>query len=619
MNGGGINPAGHPRQNQHVEGAIPRQAQHPPRRYNFPEQMDDSDDEDTTSHNYPAQQREYYRPKTVDEAYNMALRAEELLSQATSRKQSMAAPTRNTTEANSQRTAPNQNFVPSLSNNSQEAVGNNSKFQRKKGGEISSKGIAPNPYARPKTGKCFKCGEPGHRSNECRARKYVNMVEEQDEFDEEGDINEGEVEVAEEVGEHLNCVVQRLLYTTEKNNPAQRNNIFRAHCSVLGKVCKLIIDNGSCDNIVSKALVQRLGLPTEPHPKPYKLGWIKEGTSVMVTEVCHVPVSIGKSYQDTVTCEVIDMDACHILLGRPWQFDVDAIYHGRQNTYKFVSKNKKILIPLISWSVADQRKTCAVTITANWKEFIAETKEFKTILLVVAKERDSQYFVPDELSSLLKEFSEVAPEELPDGLPPLRDIQHQIDLIPGASLPNLPHYRMNPMENEALNNIVVELLRKGFIQENGIRVDEEKVDGMHKSASNMAEQVKNVQEEVKAKLIASNAKYKAAADKKCRQQVFQVGEQVLIYLRKERYPAGTFHKLNPKKYGPFEIVRKINDNAYVVDIPDEWKISKTFNVADIFKFYPGQELYPDEATSGTSFPQAGEYDGVHTSNTIQGT
>nr|GMC51129.1 zf-CCHC domain-containing protein/Asp_protease_2 domain-containing protein [Ipomoea batatas] len=371
MNGGGINPAGHPRQNQPVEGAIPRQAQHPPRRYNFPEQMDDSDDEDTTSHNYPAQQREYYRPKTVDEAYNMALRAEELLSQATSRKQSMAAPTRNTTEVNSQRTAPNQNFVPSLSNNSQEAV--------------------------------------GHRSNECRARKYVNMVEEQDEFDEEGDINEGEVEVAEEVGEHLNCVVQRLLYTTEKNNPAQRNNIFRAHCSVLGKVCKLIIDNGSCDNIVSKALVQRLGLPTEPHPKPYKLGWIKEGTSVVVTEVCHVPVSIGKSYQDTVTREVIDMDACHILLGRPWQFDVDAIYHEQQNTYKFVSKNKKILIPPISWSVADQRKTCAVTITANWKEFIAETKEFKTILLVVAKERDSQYFVPDELSSLLKEFSEVAP------------------------------------------------------------------------------------------------------------------------------------------------------------------------------------------------------------------
>nr|GMD27161.1 Zinc finger, CCHC-type [Ipomoea batatas] len=584
---------------------------------------------------------------TVDEAYNMALRAEELLSQATSRKQSMATPTRNTTEANSQRTTPNQNFVPSLSNNSQEAVGNNSKFQRKKGGEISSKGIAPNPYARPMTGKCFKCGEPGHRSNECRARKYVNMVEEQDEFDEEGDINEGEVEVVEEVGEHLNCVVQRLLYTTEKNNPAQRNNIFRAHCSVLGKVCKLIIDNGSCDNIVSKALVQRLGLPTEPHPKPYKLGWIKEGTSVMVMEVCHVPVSIGKSYQDTVTCEVIDMDACHILLGRPWQFDVYAIYHGRQNTYKFVWKNKKILIPPISWSVADQRKTCVVTITANWMEFIAEAKEFKTILLVVAKERDSQYFVPDELSSLLKEFSEVAPEELPDGLPPLRDIQHQIDLIPGASLPNLPHYRMNPMENEALNNIVSELLRKGFIQETEFAYNSSvhmsigrspfsvvytktprhavdllhlpKVDGMHKSASNMAEQVKNVQEEVKAKLIASNAKYKAATDKKRRQQVFQVGEQVLIYLRKERYPAGTFHKLSPKKYGPFEIVRKINDNAYVVGIPDEWKTSKTFNVADIFKFYLGQELYPDKATSGTSFPQAGEYDGVHTSNTIQGT
>ena len=73
--------------------------------------------------------------------------------------------------------------------------------------------------------------------------------------------------------------------------------------------------------------------------------------------------------------------------------------------------------------------------------------------------------LPPEALPIVREFSQVFPEELPDHLPPLRDIQHAIDLVPGATLPNLPHYRLNPTEHVELKRQVDELLNKGFIIE----------------------------------------------------------------------------------------------------------------------------------------------------------
>ena len=103
----------------------------------------------------------------------------------------------------------------------------------------------------------------------------------------------------------------------------------------------------------------------------------------------------------------------------------------------------------------------------NAKELEREITEGLTIWMLTAREIKDETPVeyPQKVVEILKEFQDVFLEDLLDHLSPLRDIQHEIELVPGATLPNLSHYRMNPSEYNELQKQVGKLLRKGFIRE----------------------------------------------------------------------------------------------------------------------------------------------------------
>jgi hypothetical protein len=110
-------------------------------------------------------------------------------------------------------------------------------------------------------------------------------------------------------------------------------------------VCHFIIDGGSCNNIVSALLVEKLGLQPHRHPHPYHTQ-LNNSRTVKVSAMICLLFSIGDYHVD-VDCDIVPMQACHLLLGQPWQFDVDSVHFGRCNKYTFIHNDKKVvLVPL---------------------------------------------------------------------------------------------------------------------------------------------------------------------------------------------------------------------------------------------------------------------------------
>ncbi|GJY40973.1 RNA-directed DNA polymerase [Tanacetum coccineum] len=123
--------------------------------------------------------------------------------------------------------------------------------------------------------------------------------------------------------------------------------------------------------------------------------------------------------------------------------------------------------------------------------------------------------------------------------------------------------------------------------------------------ADQSEQIKELHRSVREQIIRHNEQYKEHADKRRKQILYREGDLVWIHLRKERFSAGHFGKLKPRGDGPFHFLKKINDNAYKIELPGHYNVSATFNVADLSPYKGDSD---DEPDSGSNLFQEGEDD-----------
>ena len=91
-----------------------------------------------------------------------------------------------------------------------------------------------------------------------------------------------------------------------------------------------------------------LGLRMWKHPQPHCVESMHHTGKLKVTHKVRINFSVG-NYTDMVICDILPMDACQLLLGRPWQYDSGATHDGRSNTYSFWNNGKRhVLRPMFA-------------------------------------------------------------------------------------------------------------------------------------------------------------------------------------------------------------------------------------------------------------------------------
>jgi hypothetical protein len=110
-----------------------------------------------------------------------------------------------------------------------------------------------------------------------------------------------------------------------------RSNLFHIKTIMRNTKIDTLIDVGSQSNIISEELVKQLGLKIQVHHKPYTLKWISNHHQMHITKHCTIKFAISSKYVDKVTCDVVSLSECGMVLGSPYLYDRKAIFYMTKN------------------------------------------------------------------------------------------------------------------------------------------------------------------------------------------------------------------------------------------------------------------------------------------------
>jgi len=319
-------------------------------------------------------------PNNTEKAYQSAVKAEEKLNRRQNARRGRGSNRGRGQSYGRGRTANNSEEA-----NSSRTSGTTEKGDGTRGGRSFQRSRG-NGRGRGAGYQCYRCHKWGHRSFEFLETDSTGQRGAYVAQPEEAAAPPQEAENAPETGEALVLYKMLLKPVDESIEQTQRKALFRTVCKSQGKCCKMIIDSGSTDNLVSVEMVEKLGLKHLKHPSPYRVSWLQKGHQLLVDEQSEVEFQIGR-YKDKIICDIMPMDVCHILLGRPWQYDRKVTHDGVLNCYKFEKDGvRHTLVP-----IREEKEAAEVNepkaLLMSGKQFLKQIENSEMNYAVVRKTR----------------------------------------------------------------------------------------------------------------------------------------------------------------------------------------------------------------------------------------
>jgi RNase H-like domain found in reverse transcriptase/Reverse transcriptase (RNA-dependent DNA polymerase)/Retroviral aspartyl protease len=266
-----------------------------------------------------------------------------------------------------------------------------------------------------------------------------------------------------------------------------RSRLLKLQGTIAGKPAVILIDSGATTDFISTSFVQShsLNLTALPHEESVILADGSRTTASGALSAASVHLD---SYRTLVSFMVVPLSGYDAILGMSWLDTADPRIRWKKRTITVRDPTGTHVLHATSSSVSTSsppsRPATRLALNLITTNELKRSLHDQTIEEIFVLRRDpldpdqpqpfqyqlfsasSQVSTPEDIASskLLAEFRDVMPDQLPPGLPPKREVDHKIELLPGTRPPSRPTFHMSASELTELRSQLDELEAAGFIQ-----------------------------------------------------------------------------------------------------------------------------------------------------------